>query len=167
MVLGMWLHLFNFINYFGVVTNAFLIAFTSKFGSLYLRSRISKFMFIVAFEHLVFVVKYLLTLLIPDVPEAVKGAKARERQLLTYMMSRVASLTAERRPPTNASQNSRERISGASRNSVTQMDIQAVQAAAHKRALGAANNNNNNCSQKNIQNPSSKDLRKLTPIPNN
>lgn len=112
----MWLHLFNFINYFGVVTNAFLIAFTSKFGSLYLRSRISKFMFIVAFEvsespmihhgirvdaqtpeychrnpesqprllshsvefqHLVFVVKYLLTLLIPDVPEAVKGAKAR------------------------------------------------------------------------------------------
>ena len=45
----MWLHLFNFINYFGVVTNAFLIEFTSKFGSVYLKSKISKFMSIVAF----------------------------------------------------------------------------------------------------------------------
>ncbi|XP_022659690.1 anoctamin-7-like isoform X2 [Varroa destructor] len=134
--IGIWLHLFNFINYFGVVTNAFLIAFTSQFGSEYLRSKLTKFMFIVGFEHLVFVVKYLLTLLIPDIPEAVRNAKTRERQLLTYMMSRVATLTADRRPPTNASENYRDRIlSRASRHSVTPMDIQAVQLAANKKPL--------------------------------
>ncbi|OQR67072.1 hypothetical protein BIW11_13744, partial [Tropilaelaps mercedesae] len=178
--IGMWLHLFNFINYFGVVTNAFLIAFTSKFGSVYLTSKLMKFMFIVGFE---------------------------ERQLLTYMMSRVATLTAERRPPTNASQNSRDRIlSRVSRHSVTPMDIQAVQAAANKKPLsmgGSAsgaqhyqqgqrpssnlsnnnhrsttNNNNTNSivrsndanssnSINNSSNNNGKEGRKLTPIPDN
>ena len=93
------------------------------------------------------------------------SADLQERQLLTYMMSRVASLTAERRPPTNASQNSRDRISRASRNSVTPMDIQAVQAAAQKKALGANNGSNNNNTIYAQQNQSSKDPRKLTPIP--
>lgn len=60
----------------------------------------------------------------------------QERQLLTYMMSRVATLTADRRPPTNASENYRDRIlSRASRHSVTPMDIQAVQLAANKKPL--------------------------------
>lgn len=87
----MWFHLFGFINVCGVVSNAFLIAFTSTFGKN-LKSDYRRFIFVIAFEHLVFGVKFILTLAIPDTPAAVKNAKLKERQLLSHMMSKVATL---------------------------------------------------------------------------
>ncbi|KAH8042642.1 hypothetical protein HPB51_024874 [Rhipicephalus microplus] len=74
--IGMWFHLFGFINVCGVVSNAFLIAFTSTFGRN-LKSDYRRFMFVIAFEHLVFGVKFILTLAIPDTPAAVKNAKTK------------------------------------------------------------------------------------------
>ncbi|KAH9373671.1 hypothetical protein HPB48_018684 [Haemaphysalis longicornis] len=62
--IGMWFHLFGFINVCGVVSNAFLIAFTSTFGRN-LKSDYRRFIFVVAFE---------------------------ERQLLSHMMAKVATL---------------------------------------------------------------------------
>ncbi|KAK8766436.1 hypothetical protein V5799_006784 [Amblyomma americanum] len=62
--IGMWFHLFGFINVCGVVSNAFLIAFTSTFGRN-LKSDYRRFIFVIAFE---------------------------ERQLLSHMMSKVAAL---------------------------------------------------------------------------
>ncbi|CAN8012322.1 unnamed protein product, partial [Ixodes pacificus] len=74
--IGMWFHLFGFINACGVVSNAFLIAFTSTFGKN-LKNDYRRFIFIIAFEHLVFGVKFILTLAIPDTPTAVKNAKLK------------------------------------------------------------------------------------------
>ncbi|KAM7291444.1 anoctamin-7 [Ixodes scapularis] len=75
--IGMWFHLFGFINACGVVSNAFLIAFTSTFGKN-LKNDYRRFIFIIAFEHLVFGVKFILTLAIPDTPTAVKNAKLKQ-----------------------------------------------------------------------------------------
>ncbi|XP_064481991.1 anoctamin-4-like [Ornithodoros turicata] len=100
--IGMWFHLFGFINVCGVVSNAFLIAFTSTFGKN-LKSDYMRFIFVIAFEHLVFAVKYILSLAIPDTPGEVRNAKLKERHLLSHMMSKVAYLQEKRIPAAQSS----------------------------------------------------------------
>ncbi|XP_049268170.1 anoctamin-7-like [Rhipicephalus sanguineus] len=121
--IGMWFHLFGFINVCGVVSNAFLIAFTSTFGRN-LKSDYRRFIFVIAFEHLVFGVKFILTLAIPDTPAAVKNAKTKERQLLSHMMSKVATL--------------QDRLLGGSGATASQTGSAATTAAANSASEAAA-----------------------------
>ncbi|KAH3830061.1 hypothetical protein DPMN_103298, partial [Dreissena polymorpha] len=67
--IGTWYVVLQFLNFAGVVSNAFLIAFTSSWGSKY--TTYEKLWIVIGFEHIVFVLKFLLAYLIPDTPSSV------------------------------------------------------------------------------------------------
>ncbi|KAI3633899.1 hypothetical protein MIR68_008064 [Amoeboaphelidium protococcarum] len=86
--IGSWEKILTFISYFAVLTNAALIAFSSQnFQETYLAQLgpqdsyaqlVGKLAFVLIFEHLVFGLKGLFTVLIPDIPPAVKRAIEKE-----------------------------------------------------------------------------------------
>ncbi|XP_064610213.1 anoctamin-4-like isoform X2 [Liolophura sinensis] len=92
--LGMWYSILNFLNIFGVVSNSFLIAFTSSWGSQF--SSYHKLWVVILFEHIVFVVKFLLAYIIPDIPSDVKLAIRREK----YQVNRILE-SAKKNIPTD------------------------------------------------------------------
>ncbi|XP_055959025.1 anoctamin-4 isoform X2 [Patella vulgata] len=75
--IGMWYDILYFVNIIGVLTNAFLIAFTSNWGGKYTMEE--KLWIVIGFEHIVFALKYVLAAMIPDVPTDVKLAIRREK----------------------------------------------------------------------------------------
>ncbi|RUS78017.1 hypothetical protein EGW08_014234 [Elysia chlorotica] len=78
--IGMWYGILNLVNFIGVLTNAFIIAFTSSWGSQF--STTGKLWVVIGFEHIVFFLKFVLAYLIPDVPQEVRMAIRRERYLI-------------------------------------------------------------------------------------
>ncbi|KAK3788799.1 hypothetical protein RRG08_029246 [Elysia crispata] len=78
--IGMWYGILNLVNFIGVLTNAFIIAFTSSWGSQF--STTGKLWVVIGFEHIVFFLKFVLAYLIPDVPQEVRLAIRRERYLI-------------------------------------------------------------------------------------
>ncbi|XP_048243389.1 anoctamin-4-like isoform X2 [Haliotis rufescens] len=79
--IGMWYDILTFVNFCGVLTNAFLIAFTSSWGSNF--DLVGKLWIVIGFEHIVFVLKYILAYMIPDVPTEVRLAIRREKYQIT------------------------------------------------------------------------------------
>ncbi|XP_060551191.1 anoctamin-4-like isoform X4 [Ruditapes philippinarum] len=75
--LGMWYGILEFVNLIGVVSNGFLIAFTSSWGLKY--SIQTRLWICIGFEHIVFALKFILAYLIPDVPKDVRLAIRREK----------------------------------------------------------------------------------------
>ncbi|KAH9507800.1 hypothetical protein Btru_052894 [Bulinus truncatus] len=82
--IGMWYNILNFVNFVGVLTNAFIIAFTSSWGAQF--NITGKLAVVIGFEHIVFILKFLLAYLIPDVPEEIKLAMRREKYLVQRKM---------------------------------------------------------------------------------
>ncbi|KAL8574716.1 hypothetical protein ACOMHN_055781 [Nucella lapillus] len=80
----MWYQILLFVNFCGVVSNAFLIAFTSSWGDHY--SVIGKLIIVIAFEHMVFMLKYIVAYLIPDTPAYVSLAIRREQYQIQRIM---------------------------------------------------------------------------------
>ncbi|CAG5134636.1 unnamed protein product [Candidula unifasciata] len=78
--IGMWFEILNLVNFVGVITNAFIIAFTSNWGKQF--DLTGKLWVVIGFEHLVFLLKYLLAYLIPDVPQDIRLAIRREKYLV-------------------------------------------------------------------------------------
>ncbi|XP_012944219.2 anoctamin-5 [Aplysia californica] len=78
--IGMWHDILNLVNFIGVITNAFIIAFTSNWGSQF--DTAGKLWVVVGFEHIVFALKFVLAYMIPDVPQPVKLAIRREKYLI-------------------------------------------------------------------------------------
>nr|XP_011431270.2 anoctamin-4 isoform X4 [Crassostrea gigas] len=75
--IGKWFGILNFVNTVGVITNGFLIGFTSTWASSFDLS--SKLWIVLGFEHIVFVLKFLIAYLIPDVPRDVQLSIRREK----------------------------------------------------------------------------------------
>ncbi|XP_078259191.1 anoctamin-7-like isoform X2 [Rhinoraja longicauda] len=75
--IGQWFTILELMNIVAVVTNGCLIAFTSEFGRG--RHFYEKLAIVMVFEHAVFVVKILLSIFIPDVPQRIKMAIKREK----------------------------------------------------------------------------------------
>lgn len=75
--IGMWYGILQFLNMAGVVTNAFLIAFTSAWGKQF--DAVGKLWVVIGFEHIVFTVKFLLAALIPDIPGHIELSMKREK----------------------------------------------------------------------------------------
>ncbi|XP_071481408.1 anoctamin-7-like [Diadema antillarum] len=75
--IGMWFSILDFINFAGVVSNGFLIAFTAQWGKKY--SNAEKLWIVIGFEHIVFAVKFFIMYLIPDVPSDIRLAMRREK----------------------------------------------------------------------------------------
>ncbi|XP_038674721.1 anoctamin-1-like isoform X3 [Scyliorhinus canicula] len=74
--IGHWFTILDLINNIAVVTNGCLIAFTADFGKE--KPFHEKLIILIVFEHAVFVCKYLLSSLIPDVPQHIQQAIRRE-----------------------------------------------------------------------------------------
>ncbi|XP_072040866.1 anoctamin-4-like isoform X2 [Amphiura filiformis] len=75
--IGMWFTILDFLNFAGVVTNSFLIAFTAEWGRT--KPLTQKLWIIIGFEHIVFAVKIFIAAVIPDVPKEIMLASRRER----------------------------------------------------------------------------------------
>ncbi|XP_052794757.1 anoctamin-4-like isoform X2 [Mya arenaria] len=86
--IGTWFVILNFLNFCGVVSNAFLIAFTSTWGSKY--STADKLWIVIGFEHIVFSVKFLVAYMIPDVPGSVALARRKKRFQIQKKMAEEA-----------------------------------------------------------------------------
>ncbi|CAL1545216.1 unnamed protein product [Lymnaea stagnalis] len=78
--IGMWLNILQFVNCVGVVTNSFIIAFTSSWASQF--DLPGKLWVVIGFEHIVFTIKFLLAYLIPDVPQDVQLSLRRQSYLV-------------------------------------------------------------------------------------
>ncbi|XP_071847241.1 anoctamin-7-like isoform X4 [Apostichopus japonicus] len=88
--IGMWYSILEFLNYVGVITNAFIIAFTSQWGKEF--STAGKLWIVIGFEHIVFAVKFLLAYIIPDTPADVSLAMRRERYQVARIMGEAKML---------------------------------------------------------------------------
>ncbi|XP_053399972.1 anoctamin-7-like isoform X3 [Mercenaria mercenaria] len=78
--IGTWFVILTFVNYVGVVSNGFLIAFTSDWGSGY--DTAGKLWIVIGFEHIVFSLKFLIAYLIPDTPPSVALAIRKKKYQL-------------------------------------------------------------------------------------
>ncbi|KAJ7377101.1 hypothetical protein OS493_030695 [Desmophyllum pertusum] len=124
--IGMWYSILEFLNVAGVVTNSFLVAFTSSYGrswegDLSATNRtqlvfnnttntteqvviiteslagLSRLWLIIGFEHIVFTIKFLIAYIIPDTPADVKMALSKEK----YHVSKILSKAGVRKGPGN------------------------------------------------------------------
>lgn len=82
--IGTWYVILQFVNFVGVVSNAFLIAFTSHWGTQF--STVGKLWVVIGFEHIVFSLKFLLAYLIPDTPASVSLAIRKKRYTLNKVV---------------------------------------------------------------------------------
>ncbi|CAI2165973.1 12376_t:CDS:10 [Funneliformis geosporum] len=97
--LGMWENIMSIVSLISVVTNAIIIAFHSswmhaQFDKYTKNSEellVARLGFVLAFEHLVFIIKLIFAYMIPDIPRTVKVAIERERYL--------TRLTVDEDPP--------------------------------------------------------------------
>ncbi|XP_077983931.1 anoctamin-4-like isoform X2 [Glandiceps talaboti] len=96
--IGMWYGILEFINLAGVVTNAFLIAFTSSWG----RNTLSltwKLWYIIIFEHCVFAIKFVIAYIIPDTPTDVSLSMRREKYQVTKILETAGIMPLEEGAP--------------------------------------------------------------------
>lgn len=82
--IGTWYVILEFVNFCGVVSNGFLIGFTSSWGRSY--SPYTRLWIVLGFEHIVFVLKFVLAYIIPDVPSEVQLAIRKNSHHMTAVM---------------------------------------------------------------------------------
>ncbi|KAL4230701.1 hypothetical protein ACF0H5_011077 [Mactra antiquata] len=82
--IGTWQIIITFINFVGVVSNAFLVAFTANWGEKY--DTAGKLWIVIGFEHIVFSLKFLVAYLIPDTPASVVVALRKKRYQLEKVL---------------------------------------------------------------------------------
>ncbi|ESN98940.1 hypothetical protein HELRODRAFT_162412 [Helobdella robusta] len=83
--IGRWFDILNFINIVGVAVNAFLIAFTSAWANKY--SLDTKLIIVLIFENVVYALKYMIAILIPDTPKSIKDAYRKDVFKLEKLIS--------------------------------------------------------------------------------
>eukprot|EP01129_Flabellula_baltica_P010422 TRINITY_DN4400_c0_g1_i3.p1 TRINITY_DN4400_c0_g1~~TRINITY_DN4400_c0_g1_i3.p1 ORF type:complete len:602 (-),score=97.09 TRINITY_DN4400_c0_g1_i3:6-1811(-) len=74
--IGTWLEIMTLMSYLGVITNVCIIAFTVRNSTMFDDYNALVVAFLV--EHIIFFIKWLTATLIPDKPDKVKFAKAKE-----------------------------------------------------------------------------------------
>ena len=87
-MVGAWRTILSTISYLAVLTNATIIACTSDYfndnvlaGRSESMKTVIRLAFILTWEHVVFGIKFLVAFFVPDVPEEVQEALARERYI--------------------------------------------------------------------------------------
>ncbi|XP_052828220.1 anoctamin-7 [Octopus bimaculoides] len=75
--IGMWYPILRFINTVGVISNAFLIAFTSHWSETFSLSK--RLWVVIGFEHIVYGVKLLIEIMIPDTTAYVKMVRRQNK----------------------------------------------------------------------------------------
>lgn len=82
--IGTWYSILQFLNILGVVSNAFLVAFTSNWGKNFTITE--KLWIVIGFEHLVFLVKFVIATTIPDVPSDVILQNRKEKYQVQHIL---------------------------------------------------------------------------------
>ncbi|KHJ94948.1 hypothetical protein OESDEN_05115 [Oesophagostomum dentatum] len=88
--IGIWLPILYFLQYAAVMTNAFIIAFTSDFCSNFFSDLMycdikNRFLIVIVFQNLVFILKYVFQSVIPTVPASIRVAQRRKRYVVSYV----------------------------------------------------------------------------------
>ncbi|XP_022098902.1 anoctamin-4-like isoform X2 [Acanthaster planci] len=84
--IGMWYSILDFLNFAGVVTNGFLIAFTAKWSQNFTLAE--RLWVVIAFEHIVLSVKFFIAYIIPDTPSDISLAKRRQRYQIAQILDK-------------------------------------------------------------------------------
>ncbi|XP_038055493.1 anoctamin-4-like isoform X2 [Patiria miniata] len=84
--IGMWFSILDFLNFAGVVTNAFLIAFTAQWSKDFTTA--DRLWVVICFEHIVLSVKFFIAYIIPDTPSDITLAKRRQRYQIAQIMDK-------------------------------------------------------------------------------
>ncbi|XP_033632205.1 anoctamin-3-like isoform X1 [Asterias rubens] len=87
--IGMWYSILDFLNFAGVVTNAFLIAFTAQWSKDF--TIYDKLWVVIAFEHFVLSVKFFIAYVIPDVPSDISLSMRRQRYQISQIMENASN----------------------------------------------------------------------------
>ncbi|KAK5979463.1 Anoctamin [Trichostrongylus colubriformis] len=88
--IGIWLPILYFLQYAAVMTNAFIIAFTSDFCSNFFSDVMycdvkNRFLIVIVFQNMVFILKYVFQSIIPAVPASIRVAQRRKRYVVNYI----------------------------------------------------------------------------------
>jgi len=74
--IGMFYYIFQFINVCGIISNGFIIGFTSNWSSSFLKNELQqRLIFVCIFEHVVFFLWFLVIIVLPDVSNDVSARK--------------------------------------------------------------------------------------------
>ncbi|OAF70406.1 Anoctamin-like protein [Intoshia linei] len=95
--IGMWQVILQFLNIIGVISNGFLIAYTSDWGYINLKTHTHKLAFVLIFEHVIFGIKFLIDVFIPDVPKHVRLALRKEKYRVSEIVRKFESKGLKRR----------------------------------------------------------------------
>ncbi|XP_048774148.2 anoctamin-7-like isoform X2 [Ostrea edulis] len=80
--IGTWYTILSFMNFCGVVSNGFLVAFTSSWGNSF--STTGQLWIVIGFEHIALIIMFIFAYIVPDTPADVELKKRKK----THMQSR-------------------------------------------------------------------------------
>ncbi|CAJ0942649.1 unnamed protein product, partial [Mesorhabditis belari] len=97
--IGIWLPIITFLQYAAVLTNAFIVAFTSDFCKNFFGSANSlvpllhcdvqdRLLIVIIFQNGVFLLKYVIQSVIPTVPASIRVATRRKRFVVGYLIEK-------------------------------------------------------------------------------
>ncbi|KAF6017966.1 hypothetical protein EB796_023726 [Bugula neritina] len=84
--IGMWQYILDFLSFAAVITNAFLIAYVSKWGIRNFGVTGTQLWAVLVFEHVVLILKYILAVAIPDVPHRIRIAMRKEKYTVAKIL---------------------------------------------------------------------------------
>ncbi|XP_021363024.1 anoctamin-4-like isoform X2 [Mizuhopecten yessoensis] len=85
--IGTWFTILQIVNVCGVVSNGFIIAFTSSWGQQY--DIVTQLWIVIGFEHIVFTIKFLLAYFIPDIPDDVALMMRKHQHWRTHKLAQI------------------------------------------------------------------------------
>ncbi|CAJ0597872.1 unnamed protein product [Cylicocyclus nassatus] len=91
--IGIWLPILYFLQYAAVMTNAFIIAFTSDFCSNFFSDLMycdikNRLLIVIVFQNMVFILKYVFQSIIPTIPASIRVAQRRKRYVVNYVIEK-------------------------------------------------------------------------------
>ncbi|CAI5445945.1 unnamed protein product [Caenorhabditis angaria] len=90
--IGIWLPILTFLQYCAVFTNAFIVAFTSGFCSKFFDDGYcnvqNRLLIVIVFQNIVFILRYLLSCIIPSTPAAIKLAKRKKHYVIGHILEK-------------------------------------------------------------------------------
>ncbi|XP_061188186.1 anoctamin-7-like [Saccostrea echinata] len=75
--IGTWYTILSFMNFCGVVSNGFLVAFTSTWGNSF--STTGQLWIVIGFEHIALVIMFVFAYIVPDTPADIELKKRKKR----------------------------------------------------------------------------------------
>ena len=97
--IGVWEHLLNIVAVISVLTNCWLMGFTSALAIQISKNvgELGVFAFIVCWEHVMLLIKYILSTAISTLPKSVRDAMKKEQHVLDQQRNAIMRLRRQQR----------------------------------------------------------------------